>query len=305
MERRDFLKTAAVTGVVSVAALSLPGAETASKTAGSGKCDLVIVNGGTPAEMFDKGIAELGGMSAFVKKGQKVAIKPNIGWAKTPEYAATTNPELIKRIVESCFSAGASEVWVFDHTCNNWKDCYRLSGISEAAKSAGAKVLPGHSKSEYKEVTLPQGKRLKTAQIHKNIIDCDVFINVPVLKNHGGAILTGAMKNLMGIVWDRRYFHGNDLQQCIADSVTYRKPDLNIVDAFNAMKAHGPRGKNLDDVLNLKTLLMSTDIVAVDTAACPLIGLSPEKIGHLKCGEELKLGTMNLDKLNVKRITLA
>lgn len=302
MERRTFLKSTAAAGILGGIALNLPGDSISKK---NGKYDMVAVKGGEAAEMFDKGIAAMGGMKAFVKPDQTVVVKPNIGWAKTPEEAANTNPELVKRIIEHCYKAGAKTVYVFDHTCNNWKDTYKKSGISEAAKAAGAKVVCGNYEKDYRIVEVPDGKRLKNAKIHNLILDSDVFINVPVLKNHGGAVMTCAMKNLMGIVWDRRYFHKNDLQQCIADCVTARKPDLNIVDAYRVMIKGGPRGRGLKDIAKMKYQLLSTDIVAIDTAASKIIGISESRIGHLKLGQDHKLGTMDINKLNVKRINMA
>ena len=224
--------------------------------------------GGEPAEMFRKAIAEFGGMGKFVKAGQKVVVKPNIGWDKVPELAGNTNPELVSEIIKQCFDAGAKEVVVFDHTCDDWRKCYKNSGIEEAAKAAGAKVMPAHEESYYREVELPKAKSLKTAKIHSAILDCDVWINVPILKNHGGAKMTISMKNHMGIVWDRGFFHRNDLQQCIADICTISKPAvLNVVDAYRLMKTNGPRGKSEADVVLAKGVFMSPDIVAVDTAA--------------------------------------
>ena len=309
MERRTFLKNTAAAGIVGGIALNLPAKiinkEKAAPAAKKGEYDLVAVKGGSAAEMFDHGIEAMGGMKSFVKPGQTVVVKPNIGWAKNPESGANTNPELVKRIVEHCFKAGAKTVYVLDHTCNEWKDCYRKSGISEAAKAVGAKVLCGNYKKAYRSVNVPKGKKLKETMIHNIILDSDVFINVPVLKNHGGAVMTCAMKNLMGIVWDRRFFHRNDLQQCIADCITARKPDLNIVDAFRVMKKGGPRGRRLEDVAEMKYQLLSTDIVAVDTAASKIIGISTSRIPHLKLGQEHKLGTMNIDSLKVKRIDMA
>jgi uncharacterized protein (DUF362 family) len=308
MERRTFLKSTAVAGIAGGIALNLPAVTSGEKKktpAKKGKYDLVAVKGGEPEEMFERGIAALGGMKAFVKPGQTVVVKPNIGWARTPEAAANTNPGLVKRIVEHCLKAGAKTVYVLDHTCNAWKDCYEKSGISKAAEAAGAKVLCGNHQQDYREVDVPEGKSLKKTSIHNVIMDSDVFINVPILKNHGGAVMTCAMKNLMGIVWDRRYFHRNDLQQCIADSVTARTPDLNIVDAYRVMKKGGPRGRSLTDVALMKYQLLSTDIVAVDTAASKILGISTDRIGHLKLGEELKLGTMDIDKLKVERINIA
>ncbi len=116
------------------------------------------------------------------KKGQKVLIKPNIGWDVIPELAANTNPLLVKRIIEHCFKAGAKEVYVFDHTCDNWVNCYSNSGIEKAAKSAGAKVVPGNSESYYHEIEIPGGIKLQKAKVHQLLLETDVFINVPVLK---------------------------------------------------------------------------------------------------------------------------
>lgn len=281
----------------------------AQNTSQAGGCDLVAVMGGEPAEMFRKAIAEFGGMGKFVKAGQKVVVKPNIGWDKVPELAGNTNPELVSEIIKQCFDAGAKEVVVFDHTCDDWRKCYKNSGIEEAAKAAGAKVMPAHEESYYREVELPKAKSLKTAKIHSAILDCDVWINVPILKNHGGAKMTISMKNHMGIVWDRGFFHRNDLQQCIADICTISKPAvLNVVDAYRLMKTNGPRGKSEADVVLAKGLFMSPDIVAVDTAATKFFNqvekMPLEVVGHLAKGEELKIGTMDINRLKVKRIKI-
>jgi len=310
MKRRDFLKTAALTGIASTIQLT-GGMDLMAKkilVPASGS-ELVAVMGGDPVEMFKKAIAELGGMGHFVKKGYKVTIKPNIGWDKTPELASNTNPELIGEIVRQCIKAGAKEVIVFDHTCDDWKKCYVNSGIEESTKNAGGKMMPGNEESYYREIALPKAKRLTKAKVHTAILDCDVWINVPVLKNHGGAKMTISMKNHMGIVWDRGFFHKNDLQQCIADICTLSKPAiLNVVDAYRVMKTNGPRGKSTSDVVNAKALFLSADIVAVDTAATKFFGqienMPLESVKHIYRAEELNLGTMNLEKLKVKKINI-
>lgn len=309
MERRKFIKGTVAAGVAGGFALNLRGAVAplVNKTFGSSsgeKYDLVGIKDGSPADMFDRGIEALGGMKNFVKKGQIVVVKPNIGWSQTPETAANSNPALITRIIEQCFEAGAKEVHMFDHTCNAWRDCYEKSGMNEVAQATGAKLVCGNHENDYREVDVPMGKKLKKAKIHQLILDCDVFINVPVLKNHGGAVMTCAMKNLMGIVWDRKYFHKNDLQQCIADCVTVRKPDLNIVDAYRVMKKGGPRGKSLKDVAMMKYQLISTDIVAIDTVASKVIDISADRIPHMELGEELGLGSTDIASLNIKRINM-
>jgi len=312
MDRRNFLKALAVTGAA-VTLKTQGGMDILAQTVKSsqtGKAiDIVAVMGGEPDAMFKRAIAEMGGMGKFVKKGYKVAVKPNIGWDKTPELAGNTNPKLVAEIIRQCFAAGASEVTVFDHTCDDWVKCYKNSGIEAAAKAAGAKVMPAHEESYYRTITLPKGKSLKEAKVHQAILDSDVWINVPILKHHGGANLSMSMKNHMGIVWDRRIFHSSDLQQCIADICTMqKKPVLNIVDAYRTMKTNGPRGKSAADVVDTKSLFMSQDIVAVDTAAAKFFGqirdMPLDHVGHLANGQTLSLGTMNIDKLNIKRIKM-
>ena len=97
--------------------------------------DLVALKGGKgPDELFRKGIGYMGGMNRFVKKGQSVLVKPNIGWDRTPEYGANTDPVLIGAIVQECLNSGASVVYVFDHTCDSWQSCYKNSRIEESAK---------------------------------------------------------------------------------------------------------------------------------------------------------------------------
>jgi len=266
--------------------------------------DLVAVKNGEPDVMFDKGIEALGGMKAFVKRGQKVVVKPNIGWDVPPNRAGNTNPLLVSRIIKHCLDAGAKEVYVVDHTCDEWQRCYSNSGIERAVKDAGGKIAPGGSESYYHDVKIPKGKSLTSAKEHELILGADVFINVPILKSHGGTSLTIAMKNLMGNVWDRRYWHRTDLHQCIADFATFRKPTLNIVDAYSVMKSNGPRGVSVEDVVAMKAQLISTDIVAADAAAAKLFGAKPEDIGHIKIAAEMNVGRMDLDKLNIKRITV-
>jgi uncharacterized protein (DUF362 family) len=303
MDRREFIKKSVTAGIAGAA---LPYINykniLANSIFTSQNYDLVAVKGGEPEVMFDKAIAEFGGINKFVKKGQKVLVKPNIGWDVIPENAANTNPNLVKRIIEHCYKAGAKEVYVFDHTCDNWTRCYANSGIEKAVKDAGGKIVSGANESYYQEVKIPNGKNLKTDKVHELVLNSDVFINVPILKHHGGGRLTICMKNMMGVVWDRGLWHRNNLHQCIADFATYCKPTLNVVDAYNVMKQNGPRGVSKEDVVSMKSLLLSTNMVVADAAAAKIFGMEPGEINYIKYADEMKVGSMNLDKLSIKRI---
>jgi uncharacterized protein (DUF362 family) len=309
MKRRDFIKTSAVIGAAALTFKQLEAAITNNQIMVESAPDMVAVMGGEPAQMLDRALQELGGIEKYVKKGQSVVIKPNIGWDKKPELAATTNPQLVEALIKQCFKAGAKKVTIFDHTCDNWQKCYTSSGIEQVAKANGAALLPANDETYYKEVALPQGVKLKSTKIHQALIDADVWFNVPVLKNHGGARMTIAMKNYMGTVWDRGFFHANDLQQCIADVCSWqKKPTLNIIDAYRCMQKNGPQGRSLSDTSTLKTLIVSKNIVAADAAAIGLFNqvekMDVSSVGHIANGEKLGLGTQNLSKLNVKKIKI-
>lgn len=302
MKRRQFLNQGIKAGVLAAGAPMI--FTSLNKAYGANNYDLVAIKGGEPGEMFDKGIASLGGMKKFVSQGQKVVVKPNIGWDTSPERAANTNPQLVSRIVEHCLNAGAKEVYVFDNTCDNWTRCYSNSGIESAVKTAGGKVVPGNSESYYQEVSIQGTSMIKSAKVHELILESDVFINVPVLKHHSSARLTITMKNLMGIVWDRRFWHKNDLHQCIAEFASYRKPDLNVVDCYNVMKRNGPRGVSTADLVPMKAQIISTDPVAADAAASMMLGFKPAEIPYIKTAHELNVGNMNLDNLSINRVKM-
>jgi len=314
MERRHFFKTAFL-GALSGATLlngkllATEKGEMPVSPADEGPADLAAVMGGTPVEMYRKAMEAMGGIGRFVKKGQKVTIKPNIAWDKKPEMAANTNPELVAALVRDCIAAGAASVTVFDHTCDEWEACYNHSGIKDAVEKAGGVMAFAHDDKYYRTVKLPKGKNLTEAKIHEAILDADVWINVPILKHHGGAKMSVSMKNFMGIVWDRGAFHSHNLQQCIADVQTLdKKPVLNIVDAYRIMTQNGPKGKSLDDVQRGNALFMSTDIVAVDTAAIKFFSQFKEmdlnQVSHVALAEEAGVGTRDLSSLNVKKLKL-
>lgn len=298
MNRRDFLKTSFL-GALAVTPLAKTIAAAGSSEA---LPDLVALHGSTAVDMYARGIKAIGGMTRFVKKGAKVVVKPNIAWTQPPEMAANTNPELVAAIVRDILQAGASEVIVFDHSCDNGPDCYRISGIAAAAVEAGAKVLSATKRDNYRKISGKGAKAMKDAEVFSAVLDCDTFINVPILKHHGGAKMSGAMKNLMGMVWDRRFMHRAGLIDTIPDLLCYRKPDLNIVDAYRMMMAHGPRGGNLRDVALGKFMLLSTDPVAVDAAAVRLLRFKEEDVRYLGAAAERKLGEKDLTKLKIERI---
>ncbi|MDR0622524.1 MAG: DUF362 domain-containing protein, partial [Deltaproteobacteria bacterium] len=242
MDRRSFIKTlvggAAILGLGNAVGRG-PGA---SPALAQGYPDLVAVKGTDVTTMYDRAMQAIGGLERFVSKGQKVLIKPNMGWAVEPSRAANTSPELLAHIVKNAKALGAAKISVFDNTCDNWKNAYSTSGLEAAATAAGAEVAPANSEKYFQKVNLPGTTELGETSYHELYLDADVIINVPVLKHHGGAKMTAALKNMMGAIWDRSDLHWGGLDKCIPELMLYTKPTLNRVEAQRVRLTNGPRG---------------------------------------------------------------
>ncbi len=306
MKRRDFIKKSACFGVGAGVSMILGSYDFlyGSGTLKPEKPDLAAVMGGEADKMFVAGIQAMGGIRRFVKPNQTVVIKPNIGWDTKPERGADTNPLLIRQIIKQCIDAGTKKVYVFDHTVDNWQKCYENSGIKYEVRNAGGKMVPGNTYRHYAPITIDGGKQLKKAHVHELFLEADVFINVPVLKHHSSANLTIGMKNLMGVVWDRGWWHWHGLNRCIADFATFRRPDLTVIDAYRVLKTNGPRGVSVQDVIPMRSQILSIDPVAGDTAAAKLFGNNPSEIRYIKQAHDMGVGTMDLSKLAIRRIRL-
>lgn len=306
VRRRDFLRWTTLSSAF-LAYRPIPFLQAFGKNAQTTSSfpDLVILKDGSPEQMFVKGIQALGGMGNFIKKGQTVLVKPNIGWNKSPLEGANTNPNLVGKIVQMAKQAGAKKVFCTDHSVNRERDCFKRSGIEDEVKKNGGEMVSSDSEKNYRKIPLPKAKILKEVLVHELYLDCDVVINVPILKSHGGGRMTAAIKNLMGVVWDRSFWHRQGLHEAIAEFPQVRKPTLNIIDAFIVMKTHGPLGVSSEDLLLERKQILSTDIVLADTAASKVLGVSLSEIFYLKMASDLGLGSMELEKKNIERISIS
>jgi uncharacterized protein (DUF362 family) len=261
--------------------------------------------GADPAELTRRAIAALGGIERFVKPGADVIVKPNICHAyHGPEYATTTNPQVVAAIVSLCLNAGAKRVRVMDLPFGGTPQAaYAVSGIEEAVKVAGGQMDLMKS-MRYREVEIPQGRVLKKWKIYGDILDADTVINVPIAKNHGSATLTLSMKNLMGVVENRNGMHSRGLHQAIADLNTVVRPQLTVVDANRILLRNGPTGGNLDDVKQMDTVIASADTVAADSYAATLFGMTGSDIDYIRFGSEMGLGQMDLGAIKIEEIAV-
>ncbi|MDI6733324.1 MAG: DUF362 domain-containing protein [Planctomycetota bacterium] len=253
-------------------------------------------------ESLNIALSAIGGLSNLVKKGSVVVIKPNMAWERPPELAANTNPEVVSTVIKECFSAGAKKVKIVERTCNDPKRCYAMSGIEKVVKETGAEmVLLSNNPKEYREIIFPDAKELKSWLIAKDVLECDVLINIPIAKHHGLTKLTLGIKNLMGVMGGKRGGIHHLISQKMADVLTLVKPHLTIIDAYRVLVRNGPTGGNPQDVVYLKKFIASLDPVATDSYASTIepFKLKPHDIGYIKASYEMGLGEMDIAKLNV------
>ncbi|MDY6857021.1 MAG: DUF362 domain-containing protein [Thermodesulfobacteriota bacterium] len=299
MDRREFLKLT----VISSIGLFLPcnmGLFLRS-TYASENIGLVVAKGESPSKITRAAIDAFGGIQGFIGKGDIVVVKPNIGWDRLPEHAANTNPEVVAEVVRLCFEAGAKKVKIFDRSVNDQRRCYVQSGIAPMAKALGAEVTYVDDR-KFKEMKL-NGQVLKTWPLYTEIFEADKVINIPIAKHHGLAKITMAMKNWMGVMGGSRWQIHQKLDQSLVDISMAIQPTLTVLDAVRILVTNGPQGGNLSDVRRLNTVIVGKDQVAVDAFGATLFGMEGNEIGYIRIASETGLGTMDLSKINIKRIT--
>jgi len=242
----------------------------------------------------------LGGMNRFVSKGNIVWVKPDIGWDRRPEQAATTNPDVVATLVEMSYQAGAKKVLVSDNPCNPARLSFPRSGIQQAAEKAGAEVI-FLDERKFRKMSV-NGKVLKQWEVYQDVVEADHLINVPIAKNHNLCLATLGMKNLMGVIGGPRNRLHQDLGGTLADLAAFIKPRLVVLDAIRVLTANGPVGGNLADVKRKDTLVAGVDQVAVDAVGATLLGYKPASIGYIAEGNARGLGTLNFNSLSPKQV---
>ncbi|NLH48421.1 MAG: DUF362 domain-containing protein [Myxococcales bacterium] len=252
---------------------------------------------GEPSAVVRQLIEKLGGMSKFVSKGDKVVIKPNMGFASVPSHGATTDPIVVRTLAELALAAGAKSIQVLDNPVHPIIACEaRTTFRKELGTLHDVTVQWVNDDKFFAPVAIPRGRQLKKAAVLRPVLDCDCLINVPTAKSHGGALVSFSMKNWMGVVKNRREWHGDfDLHQAIADFSTFIKPKLIILDATRVLASGGPGGPG--EVKVLQTVYGGFDPVAIDSVAVTLSDwngkkLKPLDVPHIRFAVEMGVGQL-------------
>ncbi len=265
--------------------------------------EMAVITGDDPAQLARQAVEELGGMRRFIARGDVVLVKPNIGWDRTPEQAANTNPDVVAEIVRQCSNAGAKRVLVSDVSCNDTRRCFQRSGIAEAAQRAGADVvLP--DPAMFKEVDL-QGEVLRAWPVLDLFLNVDKIINIPIAKHHSLTGTTLGMKNWYGMLGGPRHQLHQKIHESLVDLADFVRPTLTVVDCYRILVRNGPTGGNLQDVLLKKTLVAGTDPVALDAyVAKAYWNIDASSLPYLKMAANRGLGTYEFEKVRTQIKTL-
>ena len=302
LTRREFMSTQAK-GVLLFAALS-SGLYVPRRVLAAASPDIVVAKG-SPGAATRAAVGLLGGMEAFVKPGNKVVIKPNMSFARGPDSATNTDPEVVREIVAMCREAGAGKISVVDHPLRPNEMC--VEGVREACRIfPDTTVRALEDKDLYRKTELPQAEKFRKTDVMRDVLEADVLISAPVAKSHSSSGVSLSMKGMMGLILNRTIMHWRyDLSSSIVDLCTFLKPDLIVIDGTRVLSTNGPGGPG--NVLRYDTIIASRDMVAADATAVAMFEwygqkMQPRQVKHISIAHERGLGRMDIDNLITKKV---
>jgi uncharacterized protein (DUF362 family)/Pyruvate/2-oxoacid:ferredoxin oxidoreductase delta subunit len=248
----------------------------------------------------------LGGISAFVKPGDRVLLKANLVLKRRPEKATTTHPSIVRALAEMVIEAGGKPVIGDSPGGTNYynrevlQGIYETTGMREAAELSGAEL---NYNFDVIDVPYPQGKVIKNIKTIKAVIDADVIINIPKIKSHMMNAFSGAVKNMFGIIPGRykvdyhfRFEDPADFADLLIDVITYATPHLSVMDAVVGMEGYGPTNGSPKQV---GLILSSADPYSLDAVAAYAIGIDPPQIPMIRKSVERGLYDGKFDRIDI------
>jgi uncharacterized protein (DUF362 family) len=318
LSRRDFLKRVGYASAVALAASGLGLAlydpkgpapiegqkaltglgdyKIAPTASGGGK--LAIVRGKDRAAMLEQGVKALGGMEAFVRRGDRVLVKVNAAFASPPALGATTHPEVLAAVAALCLKAGAAQVLVTDNPINNPDSCFDISGLADAARTAGARIITPRA-TLFAPVSLPGGKLIRNWPVMTGVFHgiTRVIVVSPV-KDHRRAGASMTLKNFYGFLGGRRNVFHQNINGIITELSQLLRPTLCVLDGTVSMITNGPTGGSLSDLKDTGTMVISTDPVAADAVGVELLGRTLADVPYIRMAEKAGAGLADYHRLN-------
>lgn len=249
-------------------------------------------------EAIRRTIDLIGGITSFIKPESKVLVKPNLLMAKEPEFGVDTHPEVARAIIKilkeiNCHIYLGDGPSVWGNEAENVDEVYEKSGMKKVCEQEKIKLV----KFEYKRW---REKFPLTTWLDK----CDYLVNIPKFKTHDLTCLTGAIKNLFGLVWGthktelhKKYFDVNDFSKILVDIYEEVKPALTVIDGIVAMEGDGPATSG--KLRNTGLVLAGSDCVALDSVLALIMGLEPSDILTTKEAAARGLGTADINSISI------
>ena len=245
------------------------------------------------ADAVKKSIDLLGGVGIFVSPGQRVLIKPNLLHISNIEKGITTHPE-VAFAVAKLFKEHGCKVIIGDspgagtsYKIKTLRKSYAAAGLDRVAEEIGVEL---NFDTGYRNVPNPGGRMIKRFNIINPALDADVIVSVSKMKTHLLTYMTGATKNLFGVLpgMEKPTFHGrlpdpDDFSRMLVDLNVLVKPKLQVMDAVMAMEGDGPTGGEMRKV---GAILASGDFTAIDVAVCRIMAIDPAAVGTIKAAIE-------------------
>ena len=245
-----------------------------------------------------RSIELLGGVTNFIRPKSRVLLKPNLLLAKEPEYGITTHPEVVRAVARILKGIGCTVVVgdgpsVWDNQIGNVDEVYRRTGMTRVCEEEGVRLVHFDK------------KRMREKYPLASWLDhCDYLVNIPKLKTHELTVLTGAVKNLFGLVWGtfkvelhKNYFHIEDFAKILVDVYEETRPTLTVVDGILAMEGDGPATSGT--LCHPKIVVAGNDCVSIDSVLSMIMGINPLDVPSTKEAVSRGLGTAKMEEIEI------
>lgn len=222
----------------------------------------------------------MGGITRFVTKDENIILKANLLRAADPEKAVTTHPSIIAAIGRMTKAQGAKPVIAdspgsgYAHTKQTLKRLYHKCSMDIAAQAA---IIDVSFDTSYQVVSYPEGELIKRFEVITPILEADGILNLCKLKTHSFMHMTGAVKNIFGVIYGRAKpgYHAKlsdtgHFANMLLDLANFVSPRLSIMDAVVGMEGNGPSGGT---PRNVGLLIGAMNPLALDVVAGEIMGL--------------------------------
>jgi uncharacterized protein (DUF362 family)/Pyruvate/2-oxoacid:ferredoxin oxidoreductase delta subunit len=255
---------------------------------------------------MEEGLRLLGTLPAVLGERRRVLLKPNLLHGDDPARGSITHPAVLRAAALACLKDGREVSYGDSPAVHNPRTAARLSGYEAVGRETGM-TLADFENGE--ERSFPDGRQNKVFKLARGALAAEAIINLPKMKTHALTRMSGAVKNLFGLMpgLTKSWFHARlsderSFSRMLVDLGRFMTPALSIMDAVDGMEGNGPRNGRL---VRTGLLLFSTDPVALDATACRVMGIDPEEVYFLTYAESIGFGHVEESAIEIAGVSPA